>query len=198
MLQYVCNLADLQGTCAVVCMYVYVCSPLFAGVCLSCCAAVLLYLIIVRNLCTSVCLRVCVDTIIQKANLELNCREDDMHFLKMEVCFEAHDKLHYQTVGLDKTPSLRVYVFVYMCVLCVLQIAELKRAIAVGRKKVKERRAVEEQLVQKQIEVHTYLTTWRRGERSMCYFACSTISQKSFVYYIQASTHSMPRTIYVL
>ena len=36
---------------------------------------------------------------------------------------------------------------------CVLQIAELKRAIAVGRKKVKERRAVEEQLVQRQIEV---------------------------------------------
>ena len=34
-----------------------------------------------------------------------------------------------------------------------LQIAELKRAIAVGRKKVKERRAVEEQLVQRQIEV---------------------------------------------
>ena len=58
----------------------------------------------------------------------------------------------------------------YMCMclctcVCVLQIAELKHAIAVGRKKVKERRAVEEQLVQKQIEVHRYFTTCRgRGE----------------------------------
>ncbi len=46
-----------------------------------------------------------------------------------------------------------------MCVLrmcarvCVAQIAELNRAIAVGRKKVKERRAVEVELVQRQIEV---------------------------------------------
>ena len=41
-----------------------------------------------------------------------------------------------------------------VCVrVCVAQIAELNRAIAVGRKKVKERRAVEEQLVQRQIEV---------------------------------------------
>ena len=49
-----------------------------------------------------------------------------------------------------------MYVRVCKCV-CVVQIAELKRAITVGRKKVKERRAVEEQLVQWQIEVRTAL-----------------------------------------
>ena len=50
------------------------------------------YLSLYRPVCMYVCVG-CVfmcsyeDTIIQKANLELSCREDDIHFLKMEVQF---------------------------------------------------------------------------------------------------------------